>query len=299
MYTARNKILWKMGYEDYAQYLKSPLWRKIRGRVMARHNKVCQVCWGKAWQIHHVYYSKANLTGSSLRGMMAICGKCHGMLEYLDEEKTKKRHPLEAALMTGHWKKCRVCKRAQHKDRWDKKNDQCRKCAGSQTPPSKSLTKRQRTRRHGHNKRRPGFCRRCGVKVEKAGQFSCDACLDLKRMRRLDQSQRRKGFHVKHSRGDCPRCSSKGTILRDNGIESEFMCKGCWGRLHGKAARKKRSIEKWRASKASEPFKLKEDQERLARYRAKIRAEKEDALRKWGSYVPDGVRLRLDTRKGK
>lgn len=79
-YMARNTLLKTMGYKTYAIYLKSPLWRSIRDRVLAAQDE-CFCCGGPPLQIHHRRYDRPTLEGRSLKWLVALCIGCHGLIE--------------------------------------------------------------------------------------------------------------------------------------------------------------------------------------------------------------------------
>lgn len=82
----RSQILKKMGFDSYAAYLDSYLWKGIRARVLKRHRR-CRLCRKWASQVHHQTYSEANLRGKTLQGLASICGTCHLAIEYDGERK--------------------------------------------------------------------------------------------------------------------------------------------------------------------------------------------------------------------
>lgn len=85
-YGARNRILVRLGFADYAAYLASPLWRKIRRRALTDgrgERRQCR-CGEPAEQIHHARYTEANLTGRSLKGLVPACDACHRKAEWND-----------------------------------------------------------------------------------------------------------------------------------------------------------------------------------------------------------------------
>jgi 5-methylcytosine-specific restriction endonuclease McrA len=86
-YKERDLILKKAGFASYRDYLSSPTWWKIRARVMEKAGGKCRICGGKAAQAHHVFYSRSNLKGSNLTGVVAICRQCHEEVEFTDGKK--------------------------------------------------------------------------------------------------------------------------------------------------------------------------------------------------------------------
>jgi len=78
----REVILARMGYRDYfTEYLDSPLWRKIRSRVLRRAQQLCVRCGDRATEVHHLSYSEAVLKGDDDSQLAAICRSCHEAVE--------------------------------------------------------------------------------------------------------------------------------------------------------------------------------------------------------------------------
>lgn len=81
-YSNRDFILRSIGFQSYQEYLLSEKWQKIRLRVLQLRNFTCELCAGRATQVHHNIYGKKELLGQSLRGMKALCGECHEKIEF-------------------------------------------------------------------------------------------------------------------------------------------------------------------------------------------------------------------------
>tara|TARA_R110000824_G_scaffold128568_5_gene289596 strand:- start:3703 stop:4257 length:555 start_codon:yes stop_codon:yes gene_type:complete len=100
-YKNRNEILEELGYDDYRDYLKSELWAEIRDRVLKESNYECICCANRnigttkkktlVMQIHHMVYTKENLSGESLYGLVAICRSCHVKAEFKPKGKKGRR----------------------------------------------------------------------------------------------------------------------------------------------------------------------------------------------------------------
>ena len=100
-YKYRDILLREMGFQNYKYYLSSELWRKdIRPRVIDKYNKECMLCEEKcdSPEVHHLEYSKHNLLGESLDGMIVLCRTCHKRAEFTRAEggKKEKRSLTEA-----------------------------------------------------------------------------------------------------------------------------------------------------------------------------------------------------------
>lgn len=80
-YAKRDRVLDLLGFADYAEYLQSPLWRKIRREFLYVH-RLCRCCGSRAKQIHHRSYSEAVLKGENHAELVAICRKCHEKIEF-------------------------------------------------------------------------------------------------------------------------------------------------------------------------------------------------------------------------
>ena len=76
-YKRRSKNLSSIGFKSYPEYLNSKLWKAIRSKVLKNTHFKCDVCRGKATQVHHRSYSVATLLGKEPRWLIPICGECH------------------------------------------------------------------------------------------------------------------------------------------------------------------------------------------------------------------------------
>ena len=88
-YAARNELLKQLGYDSYADYLKSPLWHDIKRRAFAHHGSNCLLCPKRAEVIHHVCYDEATLKGESILSLAPVCRICHCRIE-LRKDGTKR-----------------------------------------------------------------------------------------------------------------------------------------------------------------------------------------------------------------
>ncbi len=80
-YQQRNNNLKSLGYESYAAYLESDLWKSIRKRVLKRDRHICFGCGKTACQVHHRNYEIDVLQGKSLGPLVSICHGCHESIE--------------------------------------------------------------------------------------------------------------------------------------------------------------------------------------------------------------------------
>ncbi len=81
-YHIRNRILLRMGYRTYKDYLKSPLWSSIRLRVLNRDGRKCKLCGCRANLVHHQRYSPGTLKGDSIKDLLSLCQPCHKEHEF-------------------------------------------------------------------------------------------------------------------------------------------------------------------------------------------------------------------------
>lgn len=94
VYRERNRNLRAMGFDSYADYLRSDLWASIRSRVLAPGTK-CLVCLDVATQAHHEAYRKCDLEGRDLRRIHPLCSGCHRRIEFRDRD-GEKLNPAQA-----------------------------------------------------------------------------------------------------------------------------------------------------------------------------------------------------------
>lgn len=64
------------GKVNYSRYIKSPAWRRVRAKVLARSKGWCERCrTERALHVHHVTY--ARLGNEALNDLEALCAGCH------------------------------------------------------------------------------------------------------------------------------------------------------------------------------------------------------------------------------
>lgn len=82
----------------YERYLKSPLWKSIRNRVLAASvvdgEPRCYCCGRRANQVHHRTYVLDVMAGLNDHGLVAICRDCHRFVEDMEDggKAKRKRH---------------------------------------------------------------------------------------------------------------------------------------------------------------------------------------------------------------
>jgi hypothetical protein len=96
VYRERNRNIRAMGFKDYADYLKSDLWKGIRARVLSER-PFCKGCGKDATQVHHSAYRKKDLEGRDLRRLHSTCGGCHFKAEFRRRDGAK-LNPKQATL---------------------------------------------------------------------------------------------------------------------------------------------------------------------------------------------------------
>lgn len=76
---------------DYANYLKSPRWRKLSAKVKAQAGNRCQLCMSEFdLQVHHRSYRYLG-TAQEIFDLVCLCGKCHAGF-HSKRYKAPKRH---------------------------------------------------------------------------------------------------------------------------------------------------------------------------------------------------------------
>ena len=91
----RETILARLVYGDYESYLYSPLWQKIRRRVLKRDGSICTRCGDRATQVHHLEYTEAVLKGDDDSQLVSVCKPCREKLNSL------MKAGVDAPSMTG------------------------------------------------------------------------------------------------------------------------------------------------------------------------------------------------------
>ena len=86
-FLTRQRVLRKLGFASYQEYLASDLWKGIRERVLADANHTCRLCGRRATQVHHTRYNPATMRGMRLNELVPVCGRCHKDAEFEHDEK--------------------------------------------------------------------------------------------------------------------------------------------------------------------------------------------------------------------
>jgi 5-methylcytosine-specific restriction endonuclease McrA len=100
-YQQRAESLRTLGFSSYQDYLRSPIWRFVRGLVMKRCRGQCESCRiNRASQVHHTSYSVKVLLGHKLKRLVGVCDMCHEMAHETEldptvrKERRRQRHEL-------------------------------------------------------------------------------------------------------------------------------------------------------------------------------------------------------------
>lgn len=79
----RQKSLKKLGFSSYKDYLRSDLWKEIKGKVLKRDKKKCLCCGTRRHIcVHHTNYRWKTLSGEDIKPLKTLCKKCHYEIEF-------------------------------------------------------------------------------------------------------------------------------------------------------------------------------------------------------------------------
>lgn len=91
----RDKALRNLGFESYADYLRSDLWRGIKKKVMGGYEaKMCYVCdMFVATELHHLTYETSVMRGNKPSHLYPVCEHCHEKIfEYSKRRRTNQKN---------------------------------------------------------------------------------------------------------------------------------------------------------------------------------------------------------------
>jgi hypothetical protein len=102
--TTKNGIM-TLSEMPYERYLNSTLWREIRDWVVAKYGDKCAICSKKAEEVHHHDYEEATLLGLNENALVALCSRCHHLIEFDDQRNKRdaldeKRAVFESCLIS-------------------------------------------------------------------------------------------------------------------------------------------------------------------------------------------------------
>lgn len=87
---------------DYhSEYLKSPLWRKIKRRVLKRDNNICGSCGGIGNIVHHRSYSREVLEGNADHMLATVCEGCHNIIHFDNDKSRRSEEESERVFLAG------------------------------------------------------------------------------------------------------------------------------------------------------------------------------------------------------
>lgn len=99
MNQTKRRLLLKLGFNDYNDYLNSEHWRRLKRSRLGRRSK-CQCCWrAKATTIHHVSYRRLGQERRS--DTMNLCIPCHNAIHTELDQRYFGRSPEYKAMRTG------------------------------------------------------------------------------------------------------------------------------------------------------------------------------------------------------
>lgn len=83
---------------DYAKYLESATWKKIRAAALKRDEHTCRACKLRATVVHHVRYP-TKLGEERMEWLYSLCATCHDGIHALAAQRgVTLRHATEAVL---------------------------------------------------------------------------------------------------------------------------------------------------------------------------------------------------------
>lgn len=80
VYIRRNKLLKKLGFDSYQQFLASDKWREMKKTQYQDYvnGKACCFCGSnEEVHLHHAKYKKGNLDRAKVSGTLPVCAVCH------------------------------------------------------------------------------------------------------------------------------------------------------------------------------------------------------------------------------
>lgn len=93
-----------LGFRSYRDYLASPLWRRIKGRVLWKKRKGswrkarCRICRGMAVTVHHRSYEREVMLGKNRSKLVPMCRHCHKFIEFDDDGRKRPLHEANREL---------------------------------------------------------------------------------------------------------------------------------------------------------------------------------------------------------
>ena len=87
-----------LGFRTYAEYLASPLWRRIKTQELRRAGGKCAACGNITRTIHHRDYRPRVLAGNDSAALVALCQPCHDHVHYAPGKKERSWNEGERVL---------------------------------------------------------------------------------------------------------------------------------------------------------------------------------------------------------
>jgi len=92
-----------LGFTNYADYMASKKWERIRRRVLKRDCRRCLCCSGTASQmyVHHRSYTQKVLAGEDDTQLASICEGCHEFIHWDESGKYRDARAADPVLVQG------------------------------------------------------------------------------------------------------------------------------------------------------------------------------------------------------
>jgi 5-methylcytosine-specific restriction endonuclease McrA len=99
---ARPRRITDVTLMDYhGQYLVSPLWKRIKKRVLARDKDTCLSCCGRGSLVHHRSYERDVLEGKNDAMLATLCEGCHNIIHFNDDGSPRPQEDWDAVFLAG------------------------------------------------------------------------------------------------------------------------------------------------------------------------------------------------------
>lgn len=86
--------------DEYADYLASAMWRRIKKRVLVRDDRICYFCGGRAVVVHHRSYAVDVLEGRADHLLVSLCNYCHTYIHFDDAGARLSPEKTDLVLLT-------------------------------------------------------------------------------------------------------------------------------------------------------------------------------------------------------
>jgi 5-methylcytosine-specific restriction endonuclease McrA len=85
----------------YSEYLRSPLWRRIKKRVLKRDGRICQSCGGTGTMVHHRSYERDVMEGKDDSMLATLCDGCHELIHFCEDGRKREPEEVDQLLLAG------------------------------------------------------------------------------------------------------------------------------------------------------------------------------------------------------